>query len=74
MGVIEAMDYRFENPGQRINVDVKIAESLMSQERTKEEIENFENWASVSRERENIDLVLNNYKQQVNESQFDKVR
>lgn len=74
MGVIEAMDYRFENPGQRINVDVKIAESLMSQERTKEEIEDFENWASISSERENINLVLNAYKQQVNESQFDKVR
>ncbi len=59
MNLMEMMNYRFENPKEKINVDKKIAEKFI--ERDRDNIEMFELWASVSKESNEIAPIINNY-------------
>ena len=49
MDIIDRMNYRFDNPVD-VPVDSKIAERFSSRERTKEQIEMFNEWISLSKE------------------------
>lgn len=74
MEIIEAMDYRFENPNQNVDVDVKIAEALISRPRAKHALEFFESWASMSKNKEKIFSMIDTYKQMVIENEANKTR
>ncbi len=62
MNIIDLMNYRYENPQNKINVDSKITESFISRNREKEQIENFELWGSLSKEKEQIAKAISSYK------------
>lgn len=65
MNIIDSMDYRYENPNQNIDVDVKIAQALISRPREKNTLEQFELWASLSKNSEKINSIINSYKSRV---------
>lgn len=54
------MNYRFNNPGVPIEVDTKIAECFARKPRTKENIERFQLYASMSKEYSKIEQILTN--------------
>ena len=62
MGVIREMDYRRENINSNLNIDKKITEIFIRSSRSKEAVEQFELWASMSKERENIMPMITQYK------------
>ena len=62
--IIEDMNYHFLNPEKDIEVDTKIAQAFVYRER--ENVDSFESWADLSRERENIMPLISAYKQEIN--------
>lgn len=62
MGVIREMDYRHENINSNLNIDTKLTEIFIKNNRSREAIEQFELWASMSKEREKIMPMINQYK------------
>jgi hypothetical protein len=59
---MELMDYRYENPEVDVSVDSKITEKFISRDRNLNSIENFELWASLSKEKNNLEKMINAYK------------
>lgn len=60
MDISNLLDYRFENPNEKVNVDSLIAQSFISRPRTQKQIDTFELWGSMSNEATNIKSILNN--------------
>ena len=69
MGVVREMDYRHENENSNLGIDKKITDAFIKGSRTKETVEQFELWASMSKERENIIPMIVQYK---NDMQLNK--
>ena len=65
MNIAESMNYRYENPGTNIEVDTKIAESFTKKDRKQNALDNFEAWASMSKDNKKINQILENYKKYV---------
>lgn len=58
--MMSEMNYRYNNPKQGVMVDSKIAAAFVSKERTKEQVEAFKIWASMSKEEKTLDQILQN--------------
>ena len=54
------MNYRYNYPDTSLSVDAKIAECFVNKERTKEQIERFMLFASMSKEKDKINQILQN--------------
>lgn len=58
MNIMEAMNYRYNNPDSELDVDMYIAEKFIQKERTNDQIEDFTLWASMSKEYAKIQQLL----------------
>lgn len=54
------MNYRYNNPTVPMKVDTKLAECFVKKERTKEQIERFTLYASMSKEYPLMQQILQN--------------
>lgn len=54
------MNYRYNNPSVPIKVDTKLAECFAKKERTKEQVERFTLYASMSKEYPEMQQILQN--------------
>lgn len=58
--MMNEMNYRYNNPNVNVTVDQKLAVAFASKERTKEQIERFGLWASMSKEAKAMGPILQN--------------
>lgn len=69
MGAIEEMNYAYRNPSMRdrVSPDKRIMEAFLKSSKVNnpQVFERFELWASMSKEKDQILPVLNNFKKQV---------
>lgn len=56
--MMNEMNYRYNNPNQNIPVDKSLAEAFVSKPRTKEQVERFGMWVSMSKEAKVIGPIL----------------
>lgn len=57
MKIMDAMNYRYNNPEISLSLDENIVTAFLSREREKNVIEQFTLWASMSKENVNNRLV-----------------
>lgn len=69
MGAIEEMNYAYRNPSMRdrVSPDRRIVEAFLKSSKVNnpQVFESFELWASMSKERNQILPIINNFKKQV---------
>lgn len=58
--MMNEMNYRYNNPTQEIAVDKSLAQAFVSKPRTSEQIERFGIWASMSKEKKEMEPILQN--------------
>lgn len=64
LDAVELLNYRYKNPNINIEVDSRLAKSFFSRPRTTEEIEDFMEWCSFSKE---ADMIANMSREQIYE-------
>lgn len=56
--MMNEMNYRYNNSNQNIMVDASLAKAFVSKPRTRDQIERFGMWASMSKEANQIAPIL----------------
>lgn len=73
MGLIENMNYRYNNPDISLQVDSKIVEAFINKARSKDDLEAMQLWASLSNEAPVLEPMLEKTIDNIKEESMTKI-